>query len=68
MAFVYNGGEGSAVALPIVVQTMEAFYRLQNERGENTLEIPPEAALPTDTAPIPAPTEATTPEVSGDGQ
>jgi penicillin-binding protein 2 len=68
MAFVYNGGEGSAVALPIVVQTMEAYYRLQNERGENTLEIPPEAALPTDTAPIPAPTEATTPEVSGDGQ
>lgn len=63
MAFVYNGGEGSAVALPIVVQTMEAYYRLQNERGENTLEIPPEAALPTDSPAIPAPTtEATTPE------
>lgn len=33
MAFVYNGGEGSAVALPIVVETMEAYLRLKNERG-----------------------------------
>ncbi|MBE2269092.1 MAG: hypothetical protein IAE80_12750 [Anaerolinea sp.] len=32
VAFVYNGGEGSAVALPIVVETMEAYFRLQNER------------------------------------
>lgn len=32
-AFVYNGGEGSAVALPIVVQTLEAYFRLQNQRG-----------------------------------
>ena len=32
IGFVYNGGEGSAVALPIVVETMEAYFRLQNER------------------------------------
>jgi len=34
MAFVYNGGEGSAVALPIVVETLEAYLRLKNSRGE----------------------------------
>jgi penicillin-binding protein 2 len=32
IAFVYNGGEGSAVALPIVMQTMEEYFRLKNER------------------------------------
>ncbi len=32
IAFVYNGGEGSLVALPIVVETMEAYLRLKNER------------------------------------
>lgn len=32
IAFVYNGGEGSLVALPIVVETMEAYMRLKNER------------------------------------
>jgi penicillin-binding protein 2 len=31
-AFVYNGGEGSLVALPIVVRTLEAYFRLKNER------------------------------------
>lgn len=41
-AFVYNGGEGSAVALPIVVQTMEEYFRLKNEReGTPTQIIPP---------------------------
>lgn len=42
IAFVYNGGEGSAVALPIVVETMEAYFRLQNARGLAA----PDAALP----------------------
>jgi penicillin-binding protein 2 len=32
IGFVYNGGEGSLVALPIVVETMEAYLRLKNER------------------------------------
>ncbi len=32
IGFVYNGGEGSLVALPVVVETMEAYMRLRNER------------------------------------
>lgn len=32
IAFVYNGGEGSRVALPIVSKTMEAYFRLKSER------------------------------------
>ncbi len=39
IAFVYNGGEGSAVALPVVVETIEAYFRLQNERGINAVQI-----------------------------
>ncbi len=31
-AFVYNGGEGSQVALPIVINTMEEYFRLKSER------------------------------------
>jgi penicillin-binding protein 2 len=81
IAFVYNGGEGSAVALPMVVQTMEAYYRLQNERGQSTLEgIPPasedlpEGALPTGDLPLvpELPTNGivpqATPDVSPAGQ
>ncbi len=41
IAFVYNGGEGSQVALPIVVETMEAYFRLRNERGEADRTITP---------------------------
>jgi penicillin-binding protein 2 len=32
LGFVYNGGEGSLVALPVVVETLEAYWRLRNER------------------------------------
>jgi penicillin-binding protein 2 len=32
IAFVYNGGEGSRIALPIVKETMEAYYRLKSQR------------------------------------
>lgn len=32
IAFVYNGGEGSQVALPIVIKTMEEYFRLKSER------------------------------------
>ncbi|MDZ4771322.1 MAG: penicillin-binding transpeptidase domain-containing protein [Chloroflexota bacterium] len=39
IAFVYNGGEGSRNALPIVVETIESYFRLKNERG--TIEIAP---------------------------
>jgi cell division protein FtsI/penicillin-binding protein 2 len=32
LAFVYNGDEGSSNALPVAVETMEAYVRLRNER------------------------------------
>jgi len=34
LAFVYNGGEGSLVALPVVRDLLEAYFRLQNERRQ----------------------------------
>ena len=37
IAFVYNGGEGSQVALPIVRATMEEYYRLKSRREGITL-------------------------------
>ncbi|MBK8026567.1 MAG: hypothetical protein IPK19_35550 [Chloroflexi bacterium] len=40
IAFVYNGGEGSAVALPVVVETLEAYFRLKNERGTPDIVLP----------------------------
>lgn len=39
IGFAYNGGEGSGVALPVVVKTMEAYFRLQNERGGTSLPV-----------------------------
>lgn len=45
IGFVYNGGEGSLVALPVVVETMEAYLRLKNERGEQPIP-PPGATTP----------------------
>lgn len=33
IAFVYNGGEGSQVALPIVRKTMAEYFRLQSQRS-----------------------------------
>ncbi|MCK6579158.1 MAG: hypothetical protein L6Q98_13750 [Anaerolineae bacterium] len=39
IAFIYNGGEGSAVALPVVVETLEAYFRLRNERGVQELSV-----------------------------
>lgn len=40
LAFVYNGGEGSQVALPIVRRTMEEYYRLKVERDGLPLNAP----------------------------
>ncbi len=40
LAFVYNGGEGSQVALPIVRRTMEEYFRLQVEHGGQPLNAP----------------------------
>ncbi|MGQ9908035.1 MAG: penicillin-binding protein 2 [Candidatus Flexifilum sp.] len=59
-AFVYNGGEGSAVALPIVVETLEAYFRLRSERGQTNIstEIAPPLTTPANGA---QPTEAIPP-------
>lgn len=53
IAFVYNGGEGSGVALPIAKETIEAYFQLKAERegggvlpGTNPLETP-QSVLPT---------------------
>jgi len=37
IGFIYNGQEGSKWALPLVVETMEAYYRLKNEREGRSL-------------------------------
>lgn len=36
IAFVYNGGEGSRIALPVVKETMQAYFQLKTERENNT--------------------------------
>ena len=36
IAFAYNGGEGSEVALPVVVKTIEGYFRLKNDRENAT--------------------------------
>lgn len=33
IAFIYNGGEGSAIALPVASQVMDAYFRLKTERA-----------------------------------
>ena len=38
IAFVYNGGEGSQVALPIVRRTMEEYFRLKVDRDSLPLQ------------------------------
>lgn len=43
IAFVYNGGEGSQVALPIVIRTMEEYFRLKSEREGTTFGTPTDA-------------------------
>ena len=45
MAFVYNGKEGSAVALPVVRDTIEAYMRLRTQRGLPSIQ--PPGATPT---------------------
>nr|MCU0515164.1 penicillin-binding protein 2 [Anaerolineae bacterium] len=34
IAFVYNGGEGSRIALPVVREIMTAYFELKQRRGE----------------------------------
>ena len=55
LGFVYSGKEGSLVALPMVTEVLEAYFRLKNERaglqppGPGTTTAP---ALPTQSTPI----------------
>jgi penicillin-binding protein 2 len=58
VGFVYSGREGSLVALPMVTEVMEAYFRLKNERAG--LEPPS-----TNTNSIPALPSESTPEATG---
>lgn len=40
IAFIYNGGEGSSNALPVVRETLEAYFRLKNERNRTATALP----------------------------
>jgi penicillin-binding protein 2 len=33
VAFIYNGGEGSSIALPVASEVMDAYFRLKTERA-----------------------------------
>lgn len=55
LGFVYNGIEGSLWALPVVVETMEAYFRLKNERAG--LPPPPSVEIGLPSVP-PTPTPA----------
>jgi membrane carboxypeptidase/penicillin-binding protein len=46
LGFIYNGGEGSATALPMVMETMEAYLRLREQRNSQPLNIPVETNNP----------------------
>ncbi len=37
IAFVYNGGEGSRIALPVVRETMQAYFELKAERERGVI-------------------------------
>lgn len=49
IAFVYNGGEGSQVAMPVVRQVLDYYYRRQAVQ-EETSPIVPAETLPPDTS------------------
>jgi hypothetical protein len=54
IGFVYNGDEGSRVALPMVMETMEAYFRLVGRPGAPAAPIFGSIPEPTVAAP-PAP-------------
>lgn len=43
IAFVYNGGEGSLIALPIASQVMDRYFQLKTERALDAQAAPPAA-------------------------
>lgn len=53
LGFVYNGGEGSANALPVVMETIEAYLRMRGQSGaqiaigsSEAISVPPTADTP----------------------
>lgn len=54
LGFIYNGNEGSANALPIVMETMEAYFRLKGQ-------MPPDIGISSNTDITPTPQETTSP-------
>ncbi|MDX1994944.1 MAG: penicillin-binding transpeptidase domain-containing protein [bacterium] len=59
VAFIYNGGEGSAYALPVAVNTLEEYFRIQaNRTGQTPFEA--QGVQPTNPA-VPRETPAATP-------
>ncbi len=46
LAFLYNGGEGSAVALPVVREVMDAYFNLKVERLNPTPATPEDVETP----------------------
>lgn len=61
IAFVYNGGEGSLVALPVAVETLEAYWRLREERV-GPLSFPPASSSPATTTSTSTPESPESPE------
>jgi len=57
IGFIYNGTEGSLWAVPLVRETLEAYFRLKNERAG--IAPPPVSAAPGIPQPTAAPVEPT---------
>ncbi len=53
VAFVYNGQEGATVALPIVTQLMDDYFRLKTERALQEQLQTPQPSVPAPTPTIP---------------
>ncbi|MEQ8673561.1 MAG: penicillin-binding transpeptidase domain-containing protein [Aggregatilineales bacterium] len=59
IGFIYNAGEGSRNALPVVVETMDAYFRLQAERENQPLpevdftQLTPNIFIPSNEPPPP---------------
>ena len=60
MGFIYNGGEGSANALPMVMDTLQAYLREQSTTGTLPTNITPPLS---NSAPAQISAPSSTPEV-----
>jgi penicillin-binding protein 2 len=46
LAFIYNGGEGSSIALPVASQVMDAYFQLKAQRAVEAQATPTGTAEP----------------------